>query len=126
MANVTATIKELTLVEGPHGSLQHSSTGARKTYRVTFALGTQTAGDVAVVLTLNEKIAAIVKNGRTVTLRDALGAGPGLTPGGTLAFSFTPTVNGTTLSWSVGAPTDSAAAVAALTGSNLFVTVDES
>ena len=124
MANVAAIIKELTLVEGPHGSLQHATTGQRKTYRVSFVTGTQTAGDVAVVVTLNEKIAAIVKNGRTVTLRDALGAGPGLTPGGTMAYASIPTVDGTTLSWTVGGPT-AAAIVAALTGSNLFVTVDE-
>ncbi|HEY3495270.1 MAG TPA: hypothetical protein VGK73_11315 [Polyangiaceae bacterium] len=124
MANVAATIKEITLVEGAHGSIAHATTGQRKTYRVTFATGTQTAGDVAVVVTLNEKIAAITKNGRTVTLRDAVGCGPGLTPGGTAAYASIPTVDGTTLSFTVGGPT-AAAVVAALTGANLFVTVDE-
>jgi len=124
MAAIAATVKEITIAEGPHGSISHATTGARKTYRVTFSCGTQTAGDTAVVLTLDEKIQNITKNGKTVTLRDAVGAGAGLTPGGTAAYAQIPTVDSTTLSFSVGSPTQ-AAAVAEGTLVGLFVTVDE-
>ena len=44
MAVVAATIAECVLVEGPAGSIQNSSTGSRKTYRLLLNIGTQTAG----------------------------------------------------------------------------------
>ena len=125
MAVIAATIVSVENVEGPHSGLSHATTGDRLTYRLGLSTGTMTAGDTAAIVTANEKIAAFTKKGRTVTLRQAAGCGPGLTPGGTAAYLIIPTVDGSTFAFSVGGPT--AAAVAA-SGSivHAYVTVDES
>jgi hypothetical protein len=125
MAVVAATIAECVLVEGPAGSIQNSSTGSRKTYRLLLNIGSQTAGDTGAVVTCDDKIEAITKLGKTVTLREAAGGPAGLTPGGTAAYAIIASVSGTTLAFSVGGPT-AAAVVAAGTQVPIFVTVDES
>lgn len=125
MAVIAATVSDLTVVEGPTSSIANATTGSRYCYRLTLSCGTMTAGDTAAVVTCNTKIANIIKNGKTVTLRGAAAAGPGITPGGTYAYAFDASVSGTTLSFSVGGPT-AAAAVASGTLVNAFVVVDES
>jgi hypothetical protein len=129
MAVVVATVLSCENVEGPHSSQSHATTGARLTYRLGLVVGggitAMTAGDTAAIATADDKIEAITKNGKTVTLRQACGAGPGLTPGGTAAYFLIPTVDGTTLAFSVGGPT-AAAAAAAGTIVHAYVTVDES
>jgi hypothetical protein len=105
--------------------MSHATTGERKTYRLTLTAGTMTAGDGAAVATCDDKIEAITKNGKTVTLRGACGAGPGLTPGGTACYAIDASISGTTLTFNVGGPT-AAAAVASGALVHLYVTVDES
>jgi len=124
MAVVAATIQSLENVEGPHSSIVHATTGARLTYRLGLLLGTMTAGDTGAVVTCDDKIEAITKNGKAVTIRQACGAGPGLTPCGTAAYFIIPTISTTTLEFSVGGPTAAAAAAA---GSivHCYITVDE-
>jgi hypothetical protein len=124
MAVVAATIQSLECAEGAQSSLSHATTGARLVYRLGLLLGTMTAGDTAAVVTCDDKIEAITKNGKAVTIRQAAGANPGLTPGGTAAYFIIPTVSGTTLEFSVGGPT-AAAAAAAGTIVHAYVTVDE-
>lgn len=124
MAVVAATLADCSLVEGPAGSIHNSSTGQRKTYRLLLTAGTMTAGDTAAVVTCDDKIEAITKNGKAVTLREAAGGPAGLTPGGTAAYAIIASVSGTTLAFSVGGPT-AAAAVASGTQIPVFVTVDE-
>lgn len=124
MAVVAATIQSLECAEGAQSSLSHATTGARLVYRLGLLLGTMTAGDTAAVVTCDDKIEAVTKNGKTVTIRQACGASPGLTPGGTAAYFIIPTVSGTTLEFSVGGPT-AAAAVASGTIVHAYVTVDE-
>jgi hypothetical protein len=124
MAVVAATVLSCECVEGAQSSISNSSTGPRLTYRLGLSLGTMTAGDTAAVVTCDAKIQAITKNGRTVTLREAAGAGPGLTPGGTAAYAIGASVSGTTLSFSAGGPTASAACAAASVV-HVYVTVDE-
>ncbi len=128
MAVVAATIVSVENVEGPHGSIVHATTGERLTYRLGLNVGggvtAMTAGDTAAIVTADDKIEAITKKGKTVTLRQAAGCGPGLTPGGTAAYLIIPTVDGTTFAFSVGGPT-AAAAAAAGTIVHAYVTVDE-
>lgn len=124
MSTIAATVRDITCVEGPMGSMSHATTGDRLTYRLTLNCGTMTAGDTAAVLTCDDKIEAITKKGKAVTLRQAAGGGPGLTPGGTAAYALGASVSGTTVTFSVGGPT-SAAAVASGTLVNVYVTVDE-
>lgn len=124
MAVVAATIQSLECVEGPHSSISHATTGHRLVYRLGLLLGTMTAGDTAAVVTCDDKIEAITKNGKAVTIRQACGGGPGLTPGGTAAYFIIPTISTTTLEFSVGGPT-AAAAAAAGTIVHGYVTVDE-
>lgn len=124
MAVVVATIQSCECVEGAQSSLSHATTGDRLTYRLGLLLGTMTAGDTAAVVTCDDKIEAVTKKGKAVTLQMTAGAGPGLTPGGTAAYFIIPTVSGTTLAFSVGGPT-AAAAVAAGTIVHAYVTVDE-
>ncbi len=124
MAAVASTIQSVECVEGPHTSISHATTGHRLVYRLGLLLGTMTAGDTGFVVTCATKLAAVTKNGKTVTLQQACGGGPGLTPGGTAAYFIIPTVSGTTLEFSVGGPT-AAAAAAAGTIVHAYVTVDE-
>lgn len=124
MANVAATIQSLECVEGPQSSIFNATTGHRLVYRLGLLLGTQTAGDTAVVVTCDDKIEAVTKNGKTVTLRAAGAGGPGLTPGGTAAYAIDATISGSTLSFAVGGPT-AAAVVASGTIAHVYVTVDE-
>jgi len=125
MAAVAATIQSLECIEGPQGSIVHATTGQRLVYRLGLLLGTMTAGDTGFVVTCDDKIEAVTKNGKTVTIRQACGGGPGLTPGGTAAYFIIPTVSGTTLEFSVGGPTAAAAAAAGAIV-HCYVTVDES
>lgn len=124
MSTITATLQSIENVEGGHSSMAHATTGERKTFRLTITTGTMTAGDDAAIATCDDKIEAITKNGKAVTLRQAAGAGPGLTPGGTAAYALAASVSGTTLTFSVGGPT-AAAAVASGTVVHAYVTVDE-
>jgi hypothetical protein len=124
MSVIAATIKDLSVVAGPE-NFSDSSTGGRYTYRATLSFGAQTAGDTFAVVTANTKLATILKKGKTITLRAAAAGQPGLTPGGTAAYALDATISGTTLSGSVGGPT-AAAAVAAGTTANVYITVDES
>lgn len=124
MAVVAATIQSLECAEGAQSSISHATTGARLVYRLGLVLGTMTAGDTAAVVTCDDKIEAITKNGKAVTIRQACGASPGLTPGGTAAYFIIPTISTTTLEFSVGGPT-AAAAVASGTIVHAYVTVDE-
>jgi hypothetical protein len=128
MAVVAATIQSVECVEGPHSSIAHATTGHRLTYRLGLNVGggvtAMTAGDTAAVVTAGSKLALVTKNGKSVTIQQAAGCGPGLTPGGTAAYFIIPTVDGTTLAFSVGGPT-AAAAAAAGTIVHAYVTVDE-
>lgn len=123
MAVVAATIKDLTLVGGPENVI--GSTGERKVYRCTMSFGTMTAGDTWATATGNTKIAALLKNGKTVTLRAAAAGQPGITPGGTAAYALDATISGTTISGSAGGVT-AAAALASGSTASVYVTVDES
>ncbi len=124
MSVIAATIISCECVEGPQSSHSHATTGHRLTYRLGLLLGTMTAGDTGAVVTCDDKIEAITKNGKAVTLQTTCGGGPGLTPGGTQAYFIIPSVSGTTLAFSVGGPT-AAAAVASGTIVHGYVTVDE-
>lgn len=124
MSVIAASVLGVTEVEGPNSSIANATTGARYTYRVTVSCGTMTAGDTAAVVTADDKIEAITKKGKAVTLRGAAGGQGGLTPGGTVAYAFDASISGTTLAFSVGGPT-AAAAVAAGAVVTMFVTVDE-
>jgi hypothetical protein len=124
MAVVAATIQSLECIEGPQSSIFNATTGHRLVYRLGLLLGTMTAGDTGAVVTCDDKIEAITKNGKAVTIRQAAGGGPGLTPGGTAAYFIIPTISTTTLEFSVGGPT-AAAAVAAGSIVHAYVTVDE-
>jgi hypothetical protein len=124
MSVIAATITDAHLIEGPQGSLSHTVTGPRKTYRVGISCGTMTAGDTAAIVTADVKLQNITKLGKTVTLRQTMGAGPGLTPGGTQAYALIATVDGTTMAFSVGGPT-AAAAVADGTKVSMYVSIDE-
>jgi hypothetical protein len=124
MAVVAATVISCENVEGTQSSIANSSTGPRLTYRLGLLLGTMTAGDTGSVVTCDDKIEAITKNGKAVTLREAAGAGPGLTPGGTAAYIIGASISGTTLTFSAGGPTASAA-VASGAVAHVYVTVDE-
>jgi len=129
MAVIPASIVSLECAEGAQSSIVHATTGARLVYRLGLNVGigitAMTAGDTAAVLTCDDKIELVTKNGKTVTIRQACGASPGLTPGGTAAYFIIPTISTTTLEFSVGGPT-AAAAVAAGTIVHCYVTVDES
>lgn len=124
MSTIAATLKEIVCAEGPMGSMSHATTGDRVTYRLTLSCGTMTAGDDAAVVTCDDKIELVTKKGKAITLRQAAGCGPGLTPGGTAAYALAASISGTTLTFSVGGPT-AAAAVASGTLVNVYVTVDE-
>lgn len=128
MAVVAATIQSLECAEGAQSSIAHATTGARLVYRLGLLIGggitAMTAGDTGAVLTCDDKIETITQKGKAVTIRQACGASPGLTPGGTAAYFIIPTISTTTLEFSVGGPT-AAAAVAAGTIVHCYVTVDE-
>jgi hypothetical protein len=124
MTAIAATITDVQLVGGPDSSVE-GSTGQRKTYRCVLSFGTQTAGDTFFVVTATTKLANILKNGKTVTLREACGGQAGFTPGGTAAYALAVTVSGSTLQGSAGGVT-AAAALAAGAKASVYVTVDES
>lgn len=119
MSAITGTIKSIHMLGGPPTSVGEG----RYEYRLAIECGAMTAGDTAQVLTANTKIANILNNGKTVTLRQCAGSVAGLTPGGTAAYALIATVNGTSLQYSVG-NSASAAAVAAGTVVNLYVALD--
>jgi hypothetical protein len=128
MAVIPATIQSCECVEGAQSSIYNSTVGARLVYRLGLLIGggitAMTAGDTASVVTCDDKIEAITKNGKQVTLQGAVGAGPGLTPGGTAAYAVGASISGTTLTFSAGGVTASAA-VAAGAIVHAYVTVDE-
>lgn len=120
MSVISASISDIHLVEGVQDGI-----GARSTYKVVITCGTMTAGDTATVTAANTAIGNILKNGKTLTLRQCMGAGPGLTPGGTAAYALAATISTASIDFSVGGVT-AAAAVANLTKVSMFVSVDES
>ena len=125
MAVVAATLQSVECVEGAQSSIENATTGSRLTYRLGLKVGADmTAGDTGAVVTCDDKIEAVTKKGKAVTLQQAAGCGPGLTPGGTAAYCLAASISGTTLTYSVGGPT-AAAAVASGTIIHAYVVVDE-
>jgi hypothetical protein len=120
MSVIAGTLKDIQLVQSVIDGV-----GARKTYLVSFTVATMTAGDTAAITALHTAIGAVVKNGRTLTLRQCMGAGPGVTPGGTAAYALICTINGNSAEFSVGTTTVAAAEDNG-TRANIFVSLDES
>lgn len=118
MSVIAGTVKDVHLVQSVFDGV-----GARQTYLVSFTVATMTAGDTAAITALHTAIGNIIKGGRTLTLRQCMGAGPGVTPGGTAAYALIATINGNSAEFSIGGVT-AAAAVADGTRANLFVSLD--
>jgi hypothetical protein len=122
MSTVTGTIKEVNLVQGATNGL-----GARKTYLVTANFAVYTASsDSGALAAVNTAIADATKNGKTITLRQAMGAGPGKTNvSGAAVYALNVTVSGATLTFDLGGTT-AEADTPACSDVGFFVSVDES
>ncbi len=122
MATVTGTLKEVNLVQSATNGL-----GNRKTYLVTANFAIYTASsDSGALAAVDTAIAAATKNGKTITLRQAMGAGPGATDvAGAAVYALNVTVSGSTLTFDLGGTT-AEANTAACSNVGFFVSVDES
>lgn len=121
MATIAGTITGCHLVQSPF-----AGSGSRKTYYITASFGTYTAStDSGAITTADTAIASQLKNGKTLTLRQAMGAHPGFTSSGAAVYALNVTVSGSTLTMDLGGTT-AEANCAASTGVGFFVSVDES
>lgn len=121
MSTIAGTITDVQLVQAdPDGN------SARKTYLVLASFGTYTASsDSGAILTVPTGVGDITKAGKTLTMRQAMGACPGKTSTGTAVYALNVTVSGNTLTMDLGTTT-AEANCAASTGVGFLVSFDES
>ncbi len=121
MATVAGTITDVQLVNAPFGGR-----GARKVFLLSCTFAQYTATDTAAITAANTAIAAFMKNGATVTLRQAMGGPPGLTAGGTAVYALNATINTASIQCNLGTTTADASTGGASTAVGIYVSVDES
>ncbi len=121
MSTITGTVTDAVLVQAdPDGN------SARKTYLILATFGQYTASsDSGAIVTLADKVGAITKSGKTLTLRQAMGACPGKNSTGTAIYALNVSVSGTTLTLDLGTTT-AEADCAASTGVGFLASFDES
>lgn len=122
MATVGGTVTGCHLVQASTNGL-----GSRKTYFITANFAVYTASsDSGAITALDTTIASQTKNGKTITLRQAMGAGPGKTNvSGAAVYALNCTISGATLTFDLGGTT-AEADTPACSDVGFFVSVDES
>lgn len=127
MANVSGTVKSVTLLQGSLAAPEQSGvTTVRKVYRLGVDFGQYTASaDTARITGVPTAIGSVTKSGRTVTLRAAMGGTPGRTAAGAAVYAQGVFTNSSgTLDFELGGTTAEADS-AACTDVGVIVTVDE-
>lgn len=122
MSTIAGTITNCHLVQAPFGT-----GGSRKVYHLTASFGQYTAAsDDAAITDVPTAIGNFTKNGKTVTLRSAVGGQPGRAADGASVYASPQiTVNGNSLEFNLGGVT-AEANCAASSGVGIIVVVDES
>jgi hypothetical protein len=125
MATVNGTIKSVDLVQASFGGR-----GARKTYHIGADYGIFTGSADTVILTgVTTKIQEHTRNGKTVTLRQAMSGQPGKNAAGADVYAIADgvvTIDGASVSFKLGGVTAEASTTTASTGVGFLITVDES
>ncbi len=122
MSVIDGSVKGVSLVLGPS-----TGPGARKTYLVTANFATVTAGDTGQITGVQDRIQEHVRNGKTLTVRAAMGANPGTnSTGGAVYASPTITNSSGTLSFNLGSTTGVAEAATTPAAVGFLVMCDES
>ncbi len=121
MSTISGTITDAHLVQAdPDGNSN------RKTYLLLATFGTYTASsDDGAIVTVPTAVGNITKSGKTLTMRQAMGACPGNTSAGAAVYALNGTVSGSTLVCDLGTTTAEANCAAA-TGVGFLVSFDES
>ncbi len=121
MSTISGTVTDVQLVQAdPDGN------SARKTYLVLASFAVYTASsDSGAITTVPTAVGGITKSGKTLTMRQVMGACPGKTSTGTAIYALNATVSGTTITCDLGGVT-AEADCAACTGVGFFVSFDES
>ena len=123
MSVVQGTVTGITLVQA-----SREGSGARKTYQVCASFGAATAGDTAYITGVASSIKAQTRNGKTITLRAAQTAAPGIDASGLAVYAGATalTVSGSADCSFLLCGTTTVGAFGASTGVSFMAVVDES